>query len=138
VPELTSPFATRDRERHSSENSPNTLFLPINCSVCEDWLSFPISQSLYYAHEWPLLDRALGLSLCETFGETAFSSFGGDILAGLVDVALCDPSAGPDLLLEQQVKRLKDAFEAARAAARDSRDKNWEVVKKRWERHENP
>ena|ERR1700739_2755961 len=104
----------------------------------KSWLSFPISQNLYNAYEWSLCDRALGLALCETFGETGFSSFGGDTLAGLLDVALCDPTAGLDLLLEQQVKRLKDACEASRTATCDLRGENWEFVKKKWERHESP
>jgi hypothetical protein len=142
LPKLTPPFASRDIERHSSVHNnvhnPDTLFLPIKATVCETWLSFPISQNLYDVGAWPLCDRALGFSLCETFGETAFSSFGGDTLAGLLDVALCDPTAGLDMLLEQQVKRLKDAFEASRTAKCDLRDKNWEIVKKRWERHESP
>jgi hypothetical protein len=142
VPKLTPPFASRDVERHWSEDYPNTLFLPINGTVCEDWLSFPISQNLYNVDEWPvderpLHDRALGHLLLENFHPAPFSSFGSDTLAGLVDAALCDPTAGLDLLLEQQVNRRQTAFEASRAAVRDSRDKGWEVVTKRWGRDEN-
>jgi hypothetical protein len=95
-------------------NSLNILFLPINGTVCEDWLSFPISQNLY-VDEWPLRDRALGFPLCHTDynPQAPFSPYGSDTLAGLVDAALSDPTAGLDLLLEQQVKRLTDAFEVS-------------------------
>jgi hypothetical protein len=115
----------------------NILFLPINAAVCEDWFSFPTFRSLYNTRRSSLNDRALGYSLCEDFQEVLFSEFGCVTLADCVDDALCNPTAGLDRLLEQQVKRLQDAFEAARKAARDLRNQNWEVVKKRWETDEN-
>jgi hypothetical protein len=142
VPKLPSPFALSDIERHGSIGTwpqyPDILFLAINGMACEDWFRFPVFKNLYYAKEWPLADRALGCSLCEVPDLLPFSPFRSATLAALVDAALCDPTDGLDLLLEQQVKRLQAAFEASRAAARDSRDKGWEVVTKRWERDENP
>lgn len=141
LPRLPSPFAPSDIERHGSitwPEYPNILFLRINGVAREDWFRFPVFQSLYNAQEWPLAERALGSSLCEVPDLLSFSSFGSDTLAALVDAALCNPTDGLDLLLEQQVKRLQAAFEAARNGARDWRNKGWEVVKNRWERDENP
>jgi hypothetical protein len=142
LPKLPSPFAPSDIERHGSIGTwpeyPNILFLAINGVSCEDWFRFPVFQSLYCAKEWPLAERVLGYSLCEVPDRLPFSPFGSATLAALVDTALCDPTDGLDLLLEQQVKRLQAAFEVARAEARDWRDKGWEVVKNRWERDENP
>lgn len=141
IPTLLSPFSRGDIERHAlySTSPPNVLFLPIDGKVCKDWFSFPPSQNLYWVEEWPLRDRALGRSLCRPLTVAApFSEYGTDTLAAVVENALCDPTDGLDQLLERQVKRLKKAFEAAQKAARDLREKNWEVVEKRWERHEDP
>jgi hypothetical protein len=138
VPKLLPPFGPGEIDRHASGLiHPPILFLPINGKVCDEWFSFPASQDIYRVDGWPLRDRALGDSLSHCPALAPFSTFGADTVAGIVDDALCDPTAGLDRLLEQQVKRLQDAFEASRKAARDLRDQNWEAIKERWERDEN-
>jgi hypothetical protein len=139
APKLPPPFGTSDRERHASMETwrqfPNVLFLPINGVVCEGWFNLPARKDLYFSYDRSVPHRALGDSLFCTFDPRApFSLFGSDTLAALVDGALCNPTGGLDLLMEQQVKRLKNAFETSRAAARDQRAQNWGVVKKRWAR----
>jgi hypothetical protein len=49
--------------------------------------------------------------------EDALSRVGGGASCQPGNAAGCHPTGGLDLLLEQQVKRLKDAFEASRTAA---------------------
>jgi hypothetical protein len=135
VPKLPPPFTPGDAERHLSQwGGPSILFLPICGAVCEDWFRFSAFEDLYNPRDWPLPERALGHSLCGSDPTPAFSEFGGDTLAGIVDAALCNPNAGLDRLLEQQVKRLQNAFEASRKAARDLRDQHWEIVKERWKK----
>jgi hypothetical protein len=41
--------------------------------------------------------------------------------------------AGLDFQLEQQIKRLKEAFETAKRAEIEKRRKEWEIVRTRWE-----
>jgi hypothetical protein len=135
VPKLLPPFGPGEKDRHASAvMQPPILFLPINGKVCDEWFSFPASQDIYRVDGWPLRDRALGDSLSHCPALAPFSTFGADTLAGIVDDALCNPTAGLDRLLEQQVKRLQDAFEASRKAARDLRDQHWEIVKDRWKK----
>jgi hypothetical protein len=138
VPKLSPPFGPSDIERHASVGKwprfPDILFLPINGALCEHWFSFPACEDRYNVdYDRSVPHPALGDSLILTFYPLVpFSPLGNGTLAALVDRALCDPTAGLDMLLEQQVERLKDAFEASRTAARDLRDKNWEVVKEKW------
>jgi hypothetical protein len=135
VPKLSPPFGSGYIERHASLGKwplfPDILFLPINGALCEHWFSFSAREDLYCVnYDRSVPHPALGDSLFVTFNpQVPFSSLGNGTLAALVDGALC---TGLDLLMEQKVKRLKDAFEASRTAARDSRDKNWQVVKERW------
>jgi hypothetical protein len=149
IPELPPPFASDVAKRHAFE----VMFLPVNGTVCEAGFKFCAFEDEYFAlvdeyyhhdlsapvaHAAQLLPHpAQDESLCAMFGlQAPFSSFGSGTLAGLIDTALCHPTGGLDQLLEQQTKRLKDAFEASQKSIVDRRNQSWEVVKNRWERHE--
>jgi hypothetical protein len=140
LPELPPPFTSDFAKRHTFE----VIFLPINSTVCEAWFKFCAFENEYYDYAvfLPMLNASLPVphpaqdtddSLCTMYGQQApFSSFGSGTLAGLIDAALCDPTRGLDQLLEQQVKRLTDAFGASQAAERKRRDRNWRIIEKRW------
>jgi hypothetical protein len=135
VPTLVPPFTHDHIELHASDThwKRDILFLPINGTVCKDWLNFASQENLFHKYDRSVPHPALGEPLYVWCGLVApFSSFGGDTLAGIVDAALCDPTNGLDRLLEEQVKRLKDAFDESQTAARNLRKQNWELIESRW------
>jgi hypothetical protein len=140
VPKLSSPFTAADIERHASASQsatrwsrPDILFLPINDIVCRNWFKkFQPGETVYPHYDRPIPHPDLGPPLCEDFGLVApFSPFGADTLAGIVDAALC--TGHLDWRLEEQAKRLTEAFEAADKTAADERERNWKKVKERLE-----
>jgi hypothetical protein len=139
VPKLSSPFTPADIERHASAphwRRPDILFLPIDDTVCRNWFKFEPGLGQHWDDDRPIPHPDLWPSLCLDVGLLApFSPFGADTLAGIVDAALWTGTLNG--LLEEQTKRLTEAFDASRKAAAELRERGWETVKEQLKSHDN-